>query len=128
MKEYLENNLFPVLCLFVFGNVHHGGIAVITIIGRFAPDSGNGKWHTFTTSTHPSFYCRSATSTAKMWGPRFILVTHLHAKICLIGYKEFGFWYNFVLLLLWTDVIATNIAETVRRNFTRSFNTHTRIY
>ena len=51
-----------------------------------------------------------------MWGPRFILVTHLHGKICFIGYEEFGFWYNFVLLLLWTDVIATNIAETVRRN------------
>ena len=60
------------------------------------------------------------TSTAKM----FILVTHLHAKICLIGNEEFGFWYNFVLILLCTDIIATNVAETVRRNFARSFNNH----
>ena len=47
------NNLFPVL--FIFGNVHHAEIALIMMIGRFSPDSGNGKWHTFTTSVHPSF-------------------------------------------------------------------------
>ena len=60
MKESINNKqwistLFPVLCLFVFGDVNHGEIAVIMMIGRFSPDSGNGKWHTFTTSAHPSF-------------------------------------------------------------------------
>ena len=46
-------------------------------------------------------------------GPRFILVTHLHAQICLIDLEEFCFWYDLVLHLLWIDVVATNVVETV---------------
>ena len=55
MKEYLDKQSFSCRLSFLFGNVHHAEIAVIMMIGRFSPDSGNGKWHKFTTSVHPSF-------------------------------------------------------------------------
>ena len=43
MKEYLDKQSFAVLCLFVFRNVYHAKLAVIMMIGRFSPDSGNRK-------------------------------------------------------------------------------------
>ena len=47
MKKYLDKEFFSCPLIFVFGNVHHAKIPLINVIGRFSPDSGKGKWHTF---------------------------------------------------------------------------------
>ena len=123
MKVYLDKQCFCYpLFFFVFGNANHAEIAVMMMIGGFSPDSGSRKRLTLTTSVriHSSNVDLMWNYTAKMWGSRFIWVTHLHAKICLIGFEEFCSWYYFVLHLPWIDV-ATNVAETVRTNFAESF-------
>ena len=64
------------------------------MIGGFSPDSRNRKRHKFTIPRiYPSNVDMQLTQQKCGWDPRFILVTHLHAKICLIGFEEFYFWY-----------------------------------
>ena len=77
------------------------------MIDMFSPDLENGIYlgllpiHPFNVDLqHPQQKCGAQDLS---WSPIFMS----------IGFEKFCFWYNFVLLLLWTDVIATNIAEKV---------------